>query len=149
MLLAFVVSSVLQLQRELNDSRIAERGVVLSKGARGGIKTLGAKARRGKRRVGHIEVWMVEELEELGPKFEFHGFAYRDGLRHIELPLLLARTASLNGISAQVAEECTEMGPVPGPPMVKESDPGPPKMLSPETVVPVGFTVVAPRTPEL
>src|SRR5216684_1064292 len=104
-----MVSSVLQLQRELNHTRIAERGVVLAKRARGRIQTLSTQARPGERGVGHGEVRMIEKVEELGAKLEFHRFANGDDLCYVEFPLLLARTTSLQRISAQVAEESAEV----------------------------------------
>ena len=52
---------------------------------------------------------MIEKVEELGAKLEFHGFTYGDGLCHIEFPLLLARTTSLDGVAAQVAEESADV----------------------------------------
>jgi hypothetical protein len=63
----FVLSEV-QIQCELNHARIAERSVVLAKGARRRIQA--AKARLGERSIGHSEVRMIEEVEELGTKLE-------------------------------------------------------------------------------
>ena len=93
---------ILKLQRELDNPRVTQNCVVAS------------ERRRAEGRVRNGEVRMVEEVEEFGTELQPHRFVDGDVFPHVELPLLLPRTAGLRDVPAKIAKERSEVRASPG-----------------------------------